>query len=490
MKAKLVPVYWIVRREVLDQIRDWRILFPMIVLSLFFPVAMFGIARATVNFINRYGANLVIEQLVPFSILVVGFFPSTLALSIALESIAGERDRNTIEPLLAVPLEDWQLYLGKLISGAIAPLVAVTFAITFYLLLIARRDIPIPSPQMIALLYLLGLGNTLLMVAGATFISAQSTSVRSATLSSSFIVLPASFLVQMEAYFLFWKNSLPILWIALFGFIATVMFLRLGLAYFDRENLLGREIDSLNFKRYGRLFWENFRGKARSIWEWYRRELPHSLREVRYALLIFLVLLPVGVELGIYVADELVKPYVVSKEFAAQKDVLKLINRPIFDEKSETKAQKTELQTFSIGIGSIFSHNLRATIATLFIAIASLGILGALAYLLNIALLGFVWRGIEWMGLPPLQIYLLGVLPHGIFEIPAILLSLSSAFYISARLITPSRKPLSITLIEGLALWTRLFIGIVLPLLLIAATIESTLTKYLLENYVKLLINQ
>ncbi len=490
MKAKLVPVYWIVRREVLDQIRDWRILFPMIVLSLFFPVAMFGIARATVNFINRYGANLVIEQLVPFSILVVGFFPSTLALSIALESIAGERDRNTIEPLLSVPLEDWQLYLGKLISGAIAPLVAVTFAITLYLLLIARRDIPIPSPQMIALLYLLGLDNTLLMVTGATFISAQSTSVRSATLSSSFIVLPASFLVQMEAYFLFWKNSLPILWIALFGFIATLMFLRLGLAYFDRENLLGREIDSLNFKRYGRLFWENFRGEARSIWEWYRRELPLSLREVRYALLLFLALFPVGVGLGIYVADKLVKPYVVREASTAQKDVLKQIDHLIFNEKGETKAQETEQQTFSIGMGTIFSHNLRATVAALFIAIATLGTMGTLAYLLNIALLGLVWRGIEWMGLPPLQIYLLGVFPHGIFEIPAILLSFSSAFYLGARLITPSRKPLSVTLIESLALWTRLFIGIVLPLLLIAATIESTLTKYLLENYVKLLTNK
>ncbi|MFO3795795.1 MAG: ABC transporter permease, partial [Anaerolineales bacterium] len=192
MKESLALLYWIVRRELVDQMRDWRILFPLIVLSLFFPIAMTGIAQATVNFINQYGGNLVIEQLVPFSILVVGFFPTTLSLTIAIESIVGERERGTIEPLLATPLTNGQIYISKFIAGLIAPLFSVLFAITLYLILIARRAIPMPSPAMLGLLYLISAFNALLMVSGATFLSAQSTSVRGATLSSSFIVLPVS----------------------------------------------------------------------------------------------------------------------------------------------------------------------------------------------------------------------------------------------------------------------------------------------------------
>jgi hypothetical protein len=92
MREKLQPVFWILRRELIDQLRDWRILFPLIVLSFFFPISMTGIAQSIVGFISRYGAELVIQQLVPFTILAVGFFPSTIALTIALESIVGERE--------------------------------------------------------------------------------------------------------------------------------------------------------------------------------------------------------------------------------------------------------------------------------------------------------------------------------------------------------------------------------------------------------------
>jgi hypothetical protein len=166
--------------------------------------------------------------------------------------------------LLATPLENWQLYLGKLLSGTVAPVMAVLFALSFYLFLVHRMDVPLPSPGLIAMLYWISVANTLMMISGATFISAQSTTIRSATLSSSFVLLPASFLVMAEANFLFWKDLLPLFWIVMAVLLVTVAFLRLGLVYFERENLLGREIDTLNFRRYVRLFWRAFRGEARS----------------------------------------------------------------------------------------------------------------------------------------------------------------------------------------------------------------------------------
>jgi uncharacterized membrane protein SpoIIM required for sporulation len=486
MREKLQPVFWILRRELIDQLRDWRILFPLIVLSFFFPISMTGIAESIVGFISRYGAELVIQQLVPFTILAVGFFPSTIALTIALESIVGERERNTIEPLLATPLENWQLYLGKLLSGTVAPVMAVLFALSFYLFLVHRRDVPLPSPGLIAMLYLISVANTLMMISGATFISAQSTTIRSATLSSSFVLLPASFLVMAEANFLFWKDLLPLFWIVMAVLLVTVAFLRLGLVYFERENLLGREIDTLNFRRYVRLFWRAFRGEARSVWEWYRYEVRRDLQQLRPALLIFLALFPVSLGLGVYVADTVIKPALetaappsIQTEGSSREELYQTLRRilPLSVSGSE------EAPAIPLSMGFIFRHNLTSTIFVFFMGLVSLGTMGAFAYLLNIGLLGIVWRGLEWAQLSPLKLYLFGVAPHGIFEIPSMILSFATVFYMGVRLITPSGKPISTILIENLALWARLMVALIIPLLLIAAAVESSLTVFLLKAY-------
>ncbi len=487
MREKLQPVFWILQRELLDQWRDWRILFPMIVLSFFFPIAMTGIAQATVNFINRYGANLVTQQLVPFTILVAGFFPSTIALTIALESIVGERERNTIEPLLATPLENWQIYLGKLLSGTVAPIIAVFFAISLYLLLVSRRNVPLPPPDLIVVLYLISFANALLMIAGATFISAQSTTIRSATLSSSFILLPASFLVQAEAYLLFWKNTTLLLWIVVAVLLLTLVFLRLGFIYFDRENLLGREIDVLNFRRYAQLFWKSFRGEARSIGEWYRYEVGRDLRQLRSAILIFMALFPVGIGLGIYIADNIIMPTMrMTAQIPAEMknegnnasyQILRRI-LPLSINDSENLGAPARLS-----MGFIFQHNLRSNILVFLLGLISLGAMGVIAYLVNLSLLGIVWRGLEWAELSPLKLYFFGVVPHGIFEIPSLIISFATVFYIGARSITPFGKPISTIFIENIALWVRIMVGIIIPLLLIAAAIESSITIFLLETY-------
>ena len=86
---------WLVaKRELIDQMRDWRILLPMIILTIFFPYLMNVAAKTTVDYINRYGANLIAERLLPFLILVVGYFPVTVSLVVALESFVGEKEHR------------------------------------------------------------------------------------------------------------------------------------------------------------------------------------------------------------------------------------------------------------------------------------------------------------------------------------------------------------------------------------------------------------
>src|SRR5450759_4567233 len=119
MWANLRPALIVAQREVRDQFRDWRIIFPVLGLTIFFPFLMNFTASQILNFVKEYGATIIGERLVPFLMMIVGFFPISVSLVIALESFVGEKERGSIEPLLNTPLKDWQLYLGKLLAAIV-----------------------------------------------------------------------------------------------------------------------------------------------------------------------------------------------------------------------------------------------------------------------------------------------------------------------------------------------------------------------------------
>ena len=74
-KSQIMQALVITRREVRDQFRDWRIIFPILGLTIFFPFLMNFTTAQVLQFVNRYGASIVGERLVPFSMMIVGFFP-------------------------------------------------------------------------------------------------------------------------------------------------------------------------------------------------------------------------------------------------------------------------------------------------------------------------------------------------------------------------------------------------------------------------------
>jgi len=178
MKEKLAPVWLLAGRELRDQFRDWRILFPLVVLTFFFPLLTNSFAGQVIGFMNKYGGDLILDRMVPFSILIIGFFPVTVSLVVALESFVGEKERGTIEPLLSSPILDWQLYLGKLFVGVFFPLTASYVGIVFYLLVISRQALNLPPTLQIVQLLALTLAHAILMVSGAIVISTQATSVK------------------------------------------------------------------------------------------------------------------------------------------------------------------------------------------------------------------------------------------------------------------------------------------------------------------------
>lgn len=472
MRRNLKPVWMVARREFVDQFRDWRIIVPMLLLVTLFPFIADDATRQAVNFMNRFGGDLILDRLVPFVVLVIGFFPLSFTLVVALESFVGEKERGTIEPLLSSPLEDRHMYLGKLLVGIATPLVFSFASIVIYLILIARRDVEFPSPYMISLVLLLTFAHAVLMVSSAIVISVQATTVRAANLLASFVVVPVAFLLQGETVLIFWGNE-DVLWYAIAGVtLLAGLLVRLGLSHFRREYLLGREIDTLNFKWMGHTFRSHFTGNARSISEWYRREMPVTLRQLRQPLMIVLGLSIVAV--------------IVSYIWVVR-------NVPVYINLSPERVD--EIRTFvtdnltnldrlgdQLPAPVLFFHNARTTIVFLLLGLVSFGTLGLTLFLGNIALIGAVLGAADLVGYSPSLAFLVGVLPHGIFELSAVFLATAAMLKVGAQLVTPQPdKSLGEVLLISLADWLRIFVGIALPFLAIASVIEIYITPLLIK---------
>ncbi len=106
--------------------------------------------------------------------------------------------------------------------------------------------------------------------------------------------------------------------------------------------------------------------------------------------------------------------------------------------------------------------------------------------------IGYLWQTLEIAGQTPWKMFVFGILPHGIFEIPAIVLAAAFGMRIGIqvwqslmRLLRPAdrQQPQKMTW-RGLLAQLPLTINLVLGLLLLAAAIESTLSIYLLNQFV------
>ncbi len=476
MQADFQMIWLISRRELRDQFRDWRILLPLAILTLSFPLLMNQVATQAVSFFASYGTTLIADRLVPFSVLIIGFFPITISLVVALESFVGEKERGTIEPLLSAPLENWHLYFGKLLIGVVTPLAASFASITFYLAMVSHQKLQMPAPSTLLLLFMLTTAHAFLMVSAAIVISVQSTSIRAANLLASFIVIPVAILMQGESVLLFWGND-EALWLAVVAVVIMAgLLVRLGLAHFQREYLLGREFNSLNLRWIGQTFWKEFRGEAKSISGWYRLEVSKVIRQLAVPMLIMVAMAVLGYWASYHWAIVNI-PKMLSS--ASSKDITGLVKNA-----RQTIGLAQVNQQLSAVF--IFTNNLRATFLILLGGIVSFSVLGMIAYLVNVGLVGVVLAVFKLVGYSPLLLFAAGLLPHGLFEIPALMLASAVMLRIGAMLVTPQiGKSMGQMIFELLADWLKVFLGVVVPLLALAALIETYVTPSILITVMK-----
>ena len=462
MPDALRPAWVIVRREVRDQFRDWRIIFPIIGLTLVFPFIMNWTAQQMLDFTRQYGATIIADRMVPFLLMVVGFFPISVSLVIALESFVGEKERNSIEPLLNTPLKDWQLYLGKLISSTIPPLISSYLGMAVYLAGLVLKQIALPDVVMLLQIVMLTTVQAVMMVAGAVVVSTQATSVRAANLLSSFIVIPVAFLIQWEALVMFWGNQ-DTLWWVLIGVLAlSILLIRVGLAHFQREELLGREIDVLKIRWAWGIFKSAFTGGACSLPDWYRRVLGATLRRL---------VLPVLLVAGLAVAGLLVGMSQV------QRFPLLIDPSRLQDAGSSLKKLLEVWPLFRIeSVWMVWWQNVRVLILAMVLGVFTFGVMGVIPLLGTMGVTGYLLALLTNNGLNSAMMIGL-LLPHGILEIPAAILATAAVLEAGAILATPTpNKTIGEVWLATLADWAKVMVGVVIPLLVVAAAIEVWIT--------------
>src|SRR5258708_37842684 len=112
----------VTRREVRDSFRDWRIILPTFALTLVFPLLADNMTGLFIHFFEANGAAPLINNFLPLMPMIVGFFPVSIALVIALETFVGEKAPRSLEPLLSTRLTTTELYVAETLSAIIPPL--------------------------------------------------------------------------------------------------------------------------------------------------------------------------------------------------------------------------------------------------------------------------------------------------------------------------------------------------------------------------------
>lgn len=456
----------VTRREVRDSFRDWRIVIPIILLTIAFPGLMNFTAARLLGFVQNYGAELIGNQLVPFLLLVVGFFPMSFSLIIALETFVGEKERRSLEPLLGTPLTNTQLYFGKMLAALVPPLLASYLGMTVYLVSLYLNVGWQPDLELLAQTIVLTTVQGLIMVAGAVIVSSQVTSVRAANLLASFIIVPMALLIQAEAAALFWGNHAGLWWLALALLITALMLMRMGVRIFNREELMGREIDQLRIGWMLAQFWGHFSGRFEhgaypNPLKWYRQNW-RIVKGLKTAVFAQIVALIGAVLLGIFLANQYEFPDQLKAELTG-------VNM---------SSNLRELQIYLAALPMlIFFQNIRALILQSLLGVFTFGVLGILVFMLPWGVISFVAAQFALAGQDPFRFLLATVAPHAIVELPALLLAAAAGLRWHAVVIAPPpRQTLSEAFLQAAAEFARLFVGIVIPLLFIAAMVEGFVT--------------
>ncbi len=423
-------------RDLRDAVSELRLIAAMVSLTLAIPIASGSGIRALAAF---GGGTAVVNRLALVGAFFVVFIPASFSLVLALESFVGERERTTLEVLLSTPLREAEIYAGKVAAVLLVALTLSYGALMVYCLVTFPGLGYFPVGILLALA-LSTICQVAAMVAGAVIISLNARTMRAANVMASFIILPMSVVLQIEAALILLGRA-EFLWgFALLMTVLAIVLLRMGFNGFSREALLARDSGLRHPLRRAmaavRSSFGERPGILRLIW---LRRAPMALAALGF---------PIGALAGYLAGSTSAIPAVVV--------------RPVL----------TSLVRSAGGGGAadqavaIFTHNLLAFLLVAALAVLTAGLTGFLVTFIPGFLLGFAAALSSW------SLALTGIVPNGLVEIPAAIVAGGLAIQIGAAAIhMDARGGWNARVLAALADYVRALRWLV-PALAVAAVLE------------------
>ena len=253
--------------------RNWQVVLPIVVLPLVFAVfipAVFFLATGSVSGSTSSGGFDTLIRNLPLSeqtdlagmtatqrmiyVMVLYFFapffliiPIMASSVIASDSFAGEKERKTIEGLLATPLTDSELILGKILVSFIPSVIVTIVAFAAYSTSVDVLGYSLFGGRLLLpninwLMLVLGLAPIVsLMAIGLTVIvSARVRGFREAQQISALLILPVLVLLFAQAAGLMIFGPIVILLLMVLFAVVDIVVFRVGLGLFRREEIISR----------------------------------------------------------------------------------------------------------------------------------------------------------------------------------------------------------------------------------------------------------
>ncbi|HSS62234.1 MAG TPA: stage II sporulation protein M [Candidatus Limnocylindrales bacterium] len=435
-KLERRKAFLVASRDLRDAVSELRLVVAMVALTVAIPVGSGSGVRALAAF---GGGTAVVNRLALVGAFFVVFIPASFSLVLALESFVGERERTTLEVLLSTPLREAEIYAGK-VAAVLAVSLALCYGGLIVYCLITFTGLGYFPIGILLALALSTICQVAAMVAGAVIISLNARTMRAANVMASFIILPMSVVLQVEAALILLGRA-EFLWaFALLMAVVAVALLRMGFSGFSREALLARDSGLRHpFRRAlgaVRAGFESRPGFVRLVW---MRRVPMLLAAAGF---------PLGALAG-YLAgvSNAIPPAVV---------------RPVLSSLVRSTGGGGALEEAA----AIFSHNLLAFVLVAVLAVSTAGLSGFLLTFAPGFLLGFAAALSSW------TIALTGIVPNGIVEIPAAIIAGGLAIQVGATALhMDARGGWAARVMGALADYVRALRWLV-PALAVAAVLE------------------
>ena len=414
-------IWLIARRDLRESTSDTRLFIAMTSLTFVIPVVAAAAVTLAAHYLGPSGRGIT-ERLAEVGAFFVVFLPASFSLVLALESFSGERERNTLETLFATPLRESEIYLGKCLAVIIPSLSLSYAALAVYSIgvgLLLHYVAVAELPPLIAVT----LAQALVMVAGATIVSSQTKTLRSANVMASFIIIPMSGVIQAESVLIISRLEWVLWAVAAMLAVVALLLLRLGIIGFNRENILAKE--SRPPDRRARLGQRLRRFPVRPA-QWRRigagmaRSTPAAFRRSGGAIAVSASLLLLG---GI--AGALAQRF----DLVPARPVAALV---------ATRAavgNEAVLGTPSFFL-LILRNNLLVGALMILLAPLTLGVVAGLGTLVNGFVVGYI--GGVFFDFSRLGFFACGIAPHGVVELPALVLAAAFALRVGASMVRPS----------------------------------------------------